>query len=222
MIGPYIVVTVIDWIQRQDGDEPLAETMKIVALGLCLPLWRVIQRTIWEYFCFQMVEVGHRAHTALKAMLFRKSFRVTGATNKDFSSGEIHHIIVHESDRIWTLVFEIPLAFEVPMQLIGASYLVLAQLGWSGLVVLFSIALQMAIGAVKERTEKAMNVQKNDLLTQRALQINESFNNIKSVKLFGWEAKFMSAIEAIYRKELKLDELILLRSKAFEFVGALI
>ena len=72
-----------------------------------------------------MVETGHRAHTALKAMLFRKNLQMTGATNKDFSTGEVNHIIMTESNRIWTLIWELPYAFEVPMLLIGASYLVI-------------------------------------------------------------------------------------------------
>ena len=52
-----------------------------------------------------MTEMGHLAHTALKAMLYRKNFRMTCATNKDFSPTEINTIVYDESDRIWNFIW---------------------------------------------------------------------------------------------------------------------
>ena len=52
-----------------------------------------------------MVELGVRSHTALKAMLNRKNFRMSSATNKDFSAGEISNIIWNESNRIWDFIW---------------------------------------------------------------------------------------------------------------------
>ena len=71
-----------------------------------------------------MIEVGHRAHTSLKTMLFRKNFKMTNATNKDFSSGEVSHIIMGESNRIWEFIWCGPDYFECPLNLIFASVVV--------------------------------------------------------------------------------------------------
>jgi ABC-type multidrug transport system fused ATPase/permease subunit len=108
---PWIISEMIAWIQTRE-DEPLEKTVRMVAFGLLIPLLRVLAHTIWEYFCFQMIEVGHRAHTALKVMLFRKNFKMTSATNKDFSSGEINNIVMNESNRIWSFIWEGPAYFE--------------------------------------------------------------------------------------------------------------
>lgn len=66
----------------------------------------------WEYWCFYMIEVGHRAHTAMKVMLFRKNFKMTAATNKDFSAGEISTIIMGESNKIWDFIWTAPDYFQ--------------------------------------------------------------------------------------------------------------
>ncbi len=93
----------------------------MVGLALCIPFVQSLVHTVWEYFCFQMIMVGHRAHTSLKVMLFRKNFKMTGATNKDFSSGEINNIIMSESNRVWTFIWEAPAYLECALHLTFSS-----------------------------------------------------------------------------------------------------
>ena len=120
---PWVMTQTLDWIQKAE-EEPLSDTLKMLALALSVPLIQTMVHTTWEYFCFQMIEVGHRAHTALKVMLFRKNFKMTNATNKDFSSGEVSHIIMGESNRIWDFIWTMPDYFECPLHLIFSSFIV--------------------------------------------------------------------------------------------------
>ncbi len=71
-----------------------------------------------------MIEVGHRAHTSLKVMLFRKNFKMTASTNKDFSSGEINSVIMSESNRIWDFIWQGPAYIECVMHLTFSSIIV--------------------------------------------------------------------------------------------------
>jgi len=52
-----------------------------------------------------MIEVGHRAHTGLKTILFAKDLRMSSATNKDFSEGEVSSIIMGDSNKIWDFIW---------------------------------------------------------------------------------------------------------------------
>lgn len=177
---------VITWIQAQE-EEPLENTLYMVMLAACCPLLDMFNHITWEYFCFQMIMLGHMVSTAMKSMLFRKNFKMTGATNKDFTSGEINHIIMGESGRIWTFIWEGPAYIETPFHLIVSSYLVFSYIGWSGLVVFAGMALHWLLSYIRGKTEKAINEKKREFSTERYKYINESFYNIKSVKLFGWE-----------------------------------
>ena len=43
-------------------------------------------------------------------------------------------------------------------------------------------------------------------MEKRRSFINESFNNIKTVKLFGWEPDFLVKVDAICQEELKIED----------------
>ena len=137
---PYVMSQTLDWIQKKE-EEPFGDSLKMVFMAISIPLIHMCVHTIWEYFCFQMIMVGHRAHTSLKVMLFRKNFKMTGATNKDFSSGEISHIIMGESNRIWTFIWSGPDYFECPLHLITSSYFVFINVGWYGLICVLFVGL---------------------------------------------------------------------------------
>jgi len=70
-----------------------------------IPFSRCITHTIWEYFCFMMIETGHRLHTSLKAMLFAKNLRMTSATNREYDQGQVNSIMMGESNRVWDIIW---------------------------------------------------------------------------------------------------------------------
>lgn len=47
--------------------------------------------------------------------------------------------------------------------------------------------------------------------------INESFHNIKGVKLYGWENKLLDRIEKVYKEEVAFEDQSLIRNKIFDF-----
>lgn len=54
------------------------------------------------------------------------------------------------------------------------------------------------------------------------LYINESFSNIKGVKLYGWENKFLKTIEKTYKEELAIEDRQLLRNKLHDILGGIL
>ena len=125
----------------------------MVLFALLVPAIHCIIHTAWEYFCFQMIELGHKSHTALKVMLFRKNIRMTTATNKDFSTGEISHIIMGESGCIWTFIWQFPDYLECPLHLFSGCYFLFRELGYSGFVVFVFAGLQMLYGHYRGKLE---------------------------------------------------------------------
>mmetsp|Transcript_36652 Transcript_36652/g.48120 ORF Transcript_36652/g.48120 Transcript_36652/m.48120 type:complete len:809 (+) Transcript_36652:302-2728(+) len=215
---PWIISEMIAWIQTRE-DEPLEKTVRMVAFGLLIPLLRVLAHTIWEYFCFQMIEVGHRAHTALKVMLFRKNFKMTSATNKDFSSGEINNIVMNESNRIWSFIWEGPAYFECAFHLITASVIVFYQIGYCGFLVLFFTLARSLLEYIRGKTETAIGEKQRGKREQRSLYINESFSNIKTVKLFGWEPDFLKKVDEVFQEELDIEDKQHARAKIYDVLN---
>jgi len=207
---PLMLSVMIDWIQSRN-EESLFETAKMVALGMAIPALQLVSHIIWEYFSFDMVEVGHRAHTSLKTMLFRKNFKMTRSTNKDFSRGEINSIIMNESDVIWTFIWQGPSSFECAFQLVASSVIVYKQIGNYGLLVLLFMALQTLSKKARGRVLSQASKKRRESSQKRDLYINESFNNIKTLKLFGWESNYLQAVDKVQQEELAFTNQQLLR-----------
>ena len=104
VIRPLLLVSFVNWLMSSEPDTTYT-FVSAVLTALLIPLIRCVFHTCWEYFCFQMIEVGHRAHTSLKTILFQKDLRMSSATNKDFSEGEISSIIMGDSNKIWDFIW---------------------------------------------------------------------------------------------------------------------
>ena len=214
---PFLITETTNWIQQTEP-EPWVQSLRMIALACCLPLLKFVWHVIQEYINYEMIEMGHRNHTALKVILFRKNMKMTSATSGEFSTGEIHSIVMNDSNLIWSFIWELPGLIECPLRILVSSYFVIKYLGWSGLIVIFAMILQSVLEYVRSKTGSNDDDKRRELNTKRALQINESFNNIKSVKLFGWEGKFIDSIQSIYKKQQELDDKELVRNKCFDMM----
>ena len=54
------------------------------------------------------------------------------------------------------------------------------------------------------------------------LHIHESINNVKSVKIFGWENNMLHRIETAYQEELKIGDHATLRSMKYDILNAIL
>ena len=68
--------------------------------------------------------IGHKCHTTLKTLLYKKNFRLSAATNKDYSSGDILNLIERDANRVSTFVWNFPALLEVPFELSIGGYII--------------------------------------------------------------------------------------------------
>ena len=64
----------------------------------------------------------------------------------------------------------------------------------------------MLVNYIKGKTEKEINEIARGKREKRSLYINESFNNIKTVKLFGWEPDFLDKVNTVLQEELEIED----------------
>ena len=63
--------------------------------------------------------------------IFEKTFRMSNACNKDYSSGEIMSLIHRDSGRVWSFVWDLNDFLEIPFEFIVSAYYLYTNLGWS-------------------------------------------------------------------------------------------
>ena len=153
LFKPLLFVSFVNWLMSTEPDTPYT-FCRAVLLALLIPLMRVVYHTIWEYFCFQMVEVGQRTNTSLKTLLFEKDLRMSAATNKDFSEGEVSSIIMNDTNKIWDFIWQLPEWLECPFILITSFYFTYQAIGWYGFIVVFLTIAQFLLSYYRENAEK--------------------------------------------------------------------
>lgn len=100
-----VFLEVIRSFEQHEGPFTVEQMYWPIFLGAFKCFLDMFQQFWWGYFDYQMVEVGHLTQASLKTILFRKNFRMSEATNKDFSSGEINSIIMGETGIVWDFVW---------------------------------------------------------------------------------------------------------------------
>ena len=141
------------------------------------------------------------------------------ATNKDFSEGEVSSIIMNDSNKIWDFIWQMPEWLECPFVLFSACYFTFQAIGWYGGIVVILTFSQFALSYYRENAEKDVNKDIQEKTDKRMLHINESFQNIKGIKLYGWENKFINKIENIYKEEIEMKNTAEMRNKFYDFLG---
>ena len=122
-----------------------------------------------------MNDVGQHTQASLKTLLFEKDLRMSTATNKDFSEGEISSIIMNDSAKIWDFIFQLPEWLECPFILISSFYFTYQAIGCYGFIVVFLTIAQFSLSYFRENAEKDLHKQIQEKTDRRILHINESF-----------------------------------------------
>ena len=113
--------------------------------GLAIFLYKIIKHTSWENICYYMIETGHKTHTTLKTLLFKKNFRISAATNKNYSSGEILNLIERDANKIWVFVWDLSALIDVPFEVIFSCYIIFTEVGYSAFaaLILYGITIML-------------------------------------------------------------------------------
>ena len=220
-IIPVLTVQFMDWITSEHPDTYYSTAIALAA-ALAIPALQVAVHLIWEYFCFYMIETGHRAHTSLKTILFAKNLRMSNATNKDFDSSEIESVIMEDTNVVWQFIWKLPEIVEVPFRLVVSCYLTFQYVGWYGAIVVAVTLLKFLTSYIKKHTEKDLREELRTKTDKRMQHVNESFQNIKGVKLYGWENKFLKKIEGIYQEANDLNDQQSFRDNIYAFIDGFI
>ena len=150
--------------------------------------------------------MGHITQSALKTILFRKNLRMSEASNKDFSSGEINSIIMGETGVVWSFIWDMASYIECPIDICLGIYYSFRANGWSTIfIVIFQLGF-MIYHKNKGERDREKHEKLRQLNDQRSTYTVECLTNIKTLKLYGWEQKFKNKIEGLYQEALEIED----------------
>ncbi|KAF9959717.1 hypothetical protein BGZ72_008964 [Mortierella alpina] len=151
---------------------------------------------------FQVAMIlGIEARTALIAMIYRKSLKLSSAAKQKSTAGEINNHMSVDSER-WSeaLVF-MPMLISIPIELIIAVWMLYLQISWSVFAGLATIVVLTPVQGIIAKFFMKAKAQKLEAMDGRIRIMNEILSGIKIVKLYGWEDSFKDRVNVYRRRE---------------------
>ncbi|KAG0094983.1 hypothetical protein BGZ93_006497, partial [Podila epicladia] len=173
-----------------------------VGLGIILAFGMFVSSVLSSVFMaqyFQMsMNVGIEIRTALIAMIYRKSLKLSSAAKQKSTAGEINNHMSVDTERWPDAITFLPMYISIPYELGIAIWLLYNQIGWSVFAAIATIVLLMPVqGFIAKFFTKNKSL-KLEAMDQRIRLMNEVLSGIKIVKLYGWEGSFHDRI-SLYR-----------------------
>ena len=195
-VQPQLLRLLINWVDSQRSSEP-QPVIRGVAIALCMSAVSITQ-TICLHRYFQWAfETGMRVRSALTAMIYRKSLRLSNEGRASKSTGDIVNYMAVDTQRlqdlsqygqqVWSAPFQITLCMLSLYQLVGVS--MFAGVG----VMVLSIPLNGVLARIVKKLQKQQMKNKD----ARTRLMTEILNNMKSIKLFAWGQAFMKKLNYI-------------------------
>jgi len=203
---PILISLIIEFIEKPKGqDGGLFYALMLVFAYVCVD---VIQNLVWQQSSFLQDIIGIKANHGLVCLIYEKVLRLSSATNKEFSQGEIINFIDVDVEQINELAYIFPLVARLPVQLLFSFSFLFFYFGVSlftgigaGVVLIVTNFICAKIRAnLQEKILKAKD--------KRMRHTTEVVNNIKVIKLNSWKEFFIDKILKFRNQEvflLKID-----------------
>jgi ATP-binding cassette, subfamily C (CFTR/MRP), member 2 len=197
-----LIALILEHIETpKEEDKGIAYGLGLVAAYVTVD---VIQSIVWQRAAFLQDLLGIRANHGLVSLIYEKILRLSSATNKEFSQGEIINFIDVDVEQINHLAYIFPLVARLPIQLLfSLSFLFY----YFGVTLFTAVGVGLAFSLVNFICAKLRaNLQEKILKVKdkRMRHTTELVNNIKVVKLNSWKDFFITKIMGFRSKEVFL------------------
>ncbi|KAG0305090.1 Multidrug resistance-associated protein 1 [Dissophora globulifera] len=177
-----------------------------VALGIILAFGMFFASLLSSFLTAQYFQtsmnIGIEVRTALIAMIYRKSLKLSSAAKQKSTTGEITNHMSIDAERWPDAITFIPLAIVLPYEIGIAVWLLYEQISWSVFVGLGTI---VALGPINGFIAKFFMKAKSEKLAatdERVRLMNELLSGMKVIKLYGWNDSFRERVSVYRRREL--------------------
>ncbi|KAF9398979.1 hypothetical protein BGZ94_005842, partial [Podila epigama] len=200
---PELLKQLLAFIDTYRRDSPKAP--QPVGLGIILSfgmfLTSILASCFMAQFFLAATNRGIEIRTALIAMVYRKSLRLSNASKRKWTSGEITNHMSVDAERWPEAMVFLPMALSIPFELTIATWLLYNQIEWCVFVGIATIVALIPIQGAFGKFFTKIKAKKLENMDQRIHLMNEVLSGIKIVKLYGWEDSFRERITYFRNRE---------------------
>lgn len=199
-----LIIFVKDYSELiEDGGEPLPLT-KGFMIAFAMFVVSVSQTAALHQYFQRAFDIGMQIKSALISRIYKKSLVLSNEAKQQSNTGDIVNLMSVDTQRLQDLFQNLQMVWSGPLQIILCLISLHGVLGpsmWAGVVIMvIMVPLNTAIAKYQKKLQKTQMGYKDE----RSRLTSEILNNIKSLKLYGWEKPYLSKLNHVRNdKELK-------------------
>lgn len=163
-----------------------------------------IQTSILHQYFLNSFNTGMNIKSALTSVIYKKALVLSNEAADMSSTGDIVNLMSVDVQRLQDLTQWCHMIWSGPFQILlclTSLYKLLGKSMWVGVVIL---VIMMPINSLLMRIQKKLQKMQMKNKDERSRLVSEILNNIKSLKLYSWEAPYKKKLEHVRNdKELK-------------------
>lgn len=185
-----------DYTESVKNGEPLPLTQGFMIAGAMFVVSVTQTACLHQYFQ-RAFDLGMRIKSALTSVIYDKSLVLSNETKQASNTGDIVNLMSVDVQRLQDLVQNLQIIWSGPFQIILCLYSLHGLLGnsmWAGVLIMI---IMIPLNAVIARYQKKLQKTQMGYKDERSRLTSEILNNIKSLKLYGWEVPYLAKLNHV-------------------------
>lgn len=200
-----LIQFVNDYANSLKEGEPITLTRGLM-LSVGMFLVGLTQTGFLHQYFQRVFDLGMKIKTALTSAVYNKLLVLSNESKQESSTGDIVNLMSVDVQRLQDLVQNLQIVWSGPFQIIVCLYSLHGLVGnsmWAGFCVML---IMIPINAIMARYLKNLQRTQMKYKDERSRLTSEILNNIKSLKLYGWETPYLERLQHV-RNDKELSNL---------------
>ncbi|CAL1193871.1 unnamed protein product [Candida parapsilosis] len=200
-----LIKFVNDYSKSMKKGEPLPLTRGLL-IAVAMFVVSIVQTACLHQYFQRAFDFGMKIKSSLTSTVYDKSLVLSNESKQESSTGDIVNLMSVDVQRLQDLSQNLQIVWSGPFQIIICLYSLHGLIGnsmWAGVAIM---VIMIPLNAVIARKQKQLQKSQMKYKDKRSRLINEILNNIKSLKLYGWEVPYLDRLNYV-RNDLELKNL---------------
>ena len=201
-VQPQLLRLLISFVDSYRHGNPHPQpVIRGAAIAIAMFVVSVSQTVCLHQYFQRAFETGMRVKTALIAMIYSKSMKLSNEGRASKSTGDIVNYMAVDTQRLQDLTQYGQMLWSAPFQIILCMASLYQLVGISMLAGVGAMILMIPVNGLIARIMK--NLQKKQMKNKdaRTRLVTEILNNMKSIKLFAWSQAFMNKLNFVRNEQ---------------------
>ena len=190
-----LLITFVD--SRRSGNPNPQPAIRGAAIALAMFAVSLSQTVCLHQYFQRAFETGMRVRSALTAMIYSKSMRLSNEGRAAKSTGDIVNYMAVDTQRLQDLTQYGQMLWSAPFQIILCMASLYQLVGISMLAGVAAMIVMIPVNGFIARIMKTLQTEQMANKDSRTRLMTEILNNMKSIKLFAWGQAFMNKLNYV-------------------------